>query len=110
MKTLKVRVFLLAVLILGWSALFFGQSSKDKPRDVYVIWRAFVLTVQKGGEDSIVVQTFLKQCADTKTDPTFYYDVRTIKNLEDAEGEFRQAADQLKELRLRMEHPYEARK
>jgi hypothetical protein len=103
MKTLKVRVFLACILILGWSALFFGQSSK--PSDATLCWRAAILHLTNAAEST---NAFIR--AGRKEDLAQFYNVKAMTDLDTAIREYRAAADKLEELKNKIDHPYEAHK
>jgi hypothetical protein len=102
-KNLKLRVFLLAVLILGWSALFFGQSSK--PSDATICWREAYQHVRNAAAST---DEFV--AIGRKEDLAHFYNVKAMNELDTAIREYRAAADKLEELKNKIDHPYEARK
>lgn len=87
------------------SLCFFSRASPNGSRTVFTVWDEFVKVSNSGADHATDVQTFFQKCIKEKVSPEEFYSVKAIESLEKSEREFRESADKLHELRMRLEHP-----
>jgi hypothetical protein len=97
------RIFFLSFAFL--SLCFLSSAQSNKPRTAFTVWDEFVKLSNSGADHATSVQTYFKACIKENVPPEEFYNVHIIGELETSERKFRESADKLHELRMRLEHP-----